>query len=149
MADSVQLTDLDVITLYSIAVRSATADRDELIAILRADLAWLEAGGEGRPSAVREQIEFEEIDDPPIDEVDPSEPTEAELDVDEPEPEPDPEPEPVAGSIAPRERPPIRRMAVTITPPAARKTAAKKIAAKKTAAKKAPVKKSARARGRS
>lgn len=44
MADSVQLTDLDVIAKYSIAVRSATADRDELIAALRADLSWLEHG---------------------------------------------------------------------------------------------------------
>lgn len=44
MADQVELTDLDVITTYSVAVRSGTADRDELIAVLRADLAWLEAG---------------------------------------------------------------------------------------------------------
>jgi hypothetical protein len=44
MADSVQLTDLDVIARYSIAVRSATADRDELVETLRADLAWLERG---------------------------------------------------------------------------------------------------------
>lgn len=44
MADSIQLTDLDVIARYSIAVRSATADRDELIAALRADLSWLEHG---------------------------------------------------------------------------------------------------------
>ncbi len=44
MADSVQLTDLDVIARYSIAVRAATADRDELLETLRADLAWLERG---------------------------------------------------------------------------------------------------------
>jgi hypothetical protein len=44
MADSVQLTDLDVIARYSIAVRSATADRDELLETLRADVAWLERG---------------------------------------------------------------------------------------------------------
>jgi hypothetical protein len=42
MADSVQLTDLDVIARYSIAVRTACADRDELIETLRADLEWLE-----------------------------------------------------------------------------------------------------------
>lgn len=48
MADFVQLTDLDVITRYSIAVRSASADRDELISTLRADLAWLERGARGR-----------------------------------------------------------------------------------------------------
>jgi hypothetical protein len=40
--DRVDLTELDVITRYSLAVRSATADRDELIATLRADLDWLE-----------------------------------------------------------------------------------------------------------
>lgn len=44
MADQVQLTDLDVIARYSIAVRSASADRDELIEALRGDLAWLERG---------------------------------------------------------------------------------------------------------
>ena len=42
MADPVQLTDLDVITRYSIAVRQASAERSELIAVMRADLAWLE-----------------------------------------------------------------------------------------------------------
>jgi hypothetical protein len=40
--DRVELTELDVITRYSLAVRSATAPRDELIAALRDDLAWLE-----------------------------------------------------------------------------------------------------------
>jgi hypothetical protein len=47
MADSddrVELTDLDVITRYSLAVRAATADRADLIAALRSDLAWLEGG---------------------------------------------------------------------------------------------------------
>jgi len=42
--DRVELTDLDVITRYSLAVRAATADRDELIETLRGDLAWLEGG---------------------------------------------------------------------------------------------------------
>jgi hypothetical protein len=42
MADRVPLTDLEVITRFSLAVRAATADRDEVIAALRADLAWLE-----------------------------------------------------------------------------------------------------------
>jgi hypothetical protein len=42
--DRVDLTDLDVITRYSLAVRAATADRSELIAALRSDLDWLEAG---------------------------------------------------------------------------------------------------------
>jgi hypothetical protein len=47
MADRVDLTELDVISRYSLAVRSATADRDELVAALRADLAWLERPGAG------------------------------------------------------------------------------------------------------
>jgi hypothetical protein len=42
--DRVELTELDVITRYSLAVRSATASREELIAALRDDLAWLESG---------------------------------------------------------------------------------------------------------
>jgi hypothetical protein len=42
--DRVELTELDVITRYSLAVRSATAAREELITALRADLAWLEGG---------------------------------------------------------------------------------------------------------
>lgn len=44
MADDVKLTDLEVIQRYSIAVRGETAARDELLATLRADLAWLEGG---------------------------------------------------------------------------------------------------------
>jgi hypothetical protein len=47
VADRVDLTELDVITRWSLAVRSATADRQQLIAALTADLAWLE--GQGRP----------------------------------------------------------------------------------------------------
>jgi len=43
-ADRVDLTELDVITRYSLAVRHGSADRDELIDALRADLAWLESG---------------------------------------------------------------------------------------------------------
>ena len=49
--DRVELTELDVITRYSLAVRTATADRAELIAAMRADLAWLEAGRTRRRSA--------------------------------------------------------------------------------------------------
>ena len=44
MADDVRLTDLEVIQRYSIAVRGETAERDELIEALRADLAFLEDG---------------------------------------------------------------------------------------------------------
>ena len=43
-SDRVELTELDVITRYSLAVRHGTADRSELIDALRADLAWLEGG---------------------------------------------------------------------------------------------------------
>jgi hypothetical protein len=68
MADSVQLTDLDVIARYSIAVRSATADRDDLIAALRADLSWLERG-RTRASTFRtapaEADESDQSEEPP------------------------------------------------------------------------------------
>jgi hypothetical protein len=42
--DRIDLTELDVITRYSLAVRHGTADRGEIIDALRADLAWLESG---------------------------------------------------------------------------------------------------------
>jgi hypothetical protein len=48
--DRVDLTELDVITRYSLAVRTATADRAELVAALRADLEWLEGGRPARRS---------------------------------------------------------------------------------------------------
>ncbi|MDX6226485.1 MAG: hypothetical protein QOE64_2861 [Frankiales bacterium] len=44
MSDTVELTDLEVITRFSLAVRSATAERADVIAALRSDLAWLEGG---------------------------------------------------------------------------------------------------------
>src|SRR3954469_15361517 len=47
----VELTDLDVISRYSLAVRAATADRYELIATLRADLDWLQGDRRRRPSS--------------------------------------------------------------------------------------------------
>jgi hypothetical protein len=49
--DRIELTDLDVITRYSLAVRAATAEREELIAALQSDLAWLEQGRRPRPAA--------------------------------------------------------------------------------------------------
>jgi hypothetical protein len=50
--DRVELTELDVIARYSLAVRAASVPRDELIATLRADLAWLEgAGATAQPAA--------------------------------------------------------------------------------------------------
>ena len=51
--DRVELTELDVITRYSLAVRTATADRAELIAAMRDDLAWLEAGRSRRRPATK------------------------------------------------------------------------------------------------
>ncbi len=50
MADDVRLLDLEVIQRYSIAVRGEKADRGDLVATLRADLAWLEGGGARRPA---------------------------------------------------------------------------------------------------
>lgn len=47
MADDVRLTDLELIQRYSIAVRGETANRGELLATLRADLAWLQGGAGG------------------------------------------------------------------------------------------------------
>lgn len=41
MVDDVQLTDLEVIQRYSLAVRGATASREELVQALQDDLAWL------------------------------------------------------------------------------------------------------------
>jgi hypothetical protein len=102
MADPVQLTDLDVITRYSIAVRKATADRDELIETLRADLSWLERGLRRTRPVVAEPAEADE----PVDVVDDAAET--------------PEPEP--------RRTPIRRMPAKVTP--SRRTATKKAAAK-------------------
>jgi hypothetical protein len=50
MADDVQLTDLEVIQRYSLAVRGATASRSELVAALEADLAWLTGRGRRTPA---------------------------------------------------------------------------------------------------
>ncbi|HEY5336528.1 MAG TPA: hypothetical protein VIJ71_11000 [Mycobacteriales bacterium] len=41
-ADDVDLTDLEVIRRYSLAVRQDSADRSEVVALLRADLDRLE-----------------------------------------------------------------------------------------------------------
>jgi hypothetical protein len=50
MADDVQLVDLEVVQLYSLALRETTAPRDEVIAALEADLDWL-TGDSRRPSS--------------------------------------------------------------------------------------------------
>ena len=54
-SDRIDLTELDVITRYSLAVRHGTAERTELIDTLRADLAWLEGGRRttSRPTSPR------------------------------------------------------------------------------------------------
>lgn len=49
--DRIALTDLGVISRYSLALRTAEADRADVIAVLRADLAWLE--GEPEPAEPR------------------------------------------------------------------------------------------------
>ena len=51
MDDDVQLTDLEVIQQFSLAVRGATASRREVIAALEADLAYL--GGSRRAAGPR------------------------------------------------------------------------------------------------
>ena len=48
--DDVQLTDLEVIQRYSLAVRGATASRADLVAALQADLAWLQGGRRAMPA---------------------------------------------------------------------------------------------------
>jgi hypothetical protein len=47
--DRIELTDLEVIQRWSLAVRGASADRKEVVAALRADLAWLERGASPTP----------------------------------------------------------------------------------------------------
>lgn len=49
--DDVQLTDLEVVQRYSLAVRTASAPREELVAALEADLAWLRGGTRRRRAA--------------------------------------------------------------------------------------------------
>ena len=56
MADDVQLTDLEVVQRWSLAVRAASAPRDELVAALEADLAWLTDGARRRPAARRAAV---------------------------------------------------------------------------------------------
>ena len=50
-ADDVQLTDLEVVQRYSLALRTAAAPREELVAALEADLAWLTGGAPRRRAA--------------------------------------------------------------------------------------------------
>ena len=48
--DDVQLTDLEVIQRYSLAVRGASAARSDVIAALQADLDWLKGGRRAAPA---------------------------------------------------------------------------------------------------
>jgi hypothetical protein len=119
--DRVELTDLDVIARYSLAVRAATAPRHELIAALRADLEWLQGGRTRRSSAAA-----------PAAPVAPAAPA---------------APEPVRRSTPDRRAPAAKKAtakkAVNSRAPGARKSAP---AAKKTTAKKAAAKKTTRRR---
>lgn len=56
--DDVQLTDLEVIQRFSLAVRGATASRAEVVAALQADLAQLGAAPAPR-AAARPAVELE------------------------------------------------------------------------------------------
>jgi hypothetical protein len=51
--DDVQLTDLEVITEFSLAVRGATAPRAAVIAALEADLAYLTGAGTTQPKTAK------------------------------------------------------------------------------------------------
>jgi hypothetical protein len=119
MPDAVPLTDLDVITRYSIAVRSASADRGELIETLRGDLEWLESGVVA-PDPVAETADEAEV-------------TEAE-DV------------PAAPAAA---ETPATRKAAAPKKAAPRKAAPRKAAPRKAAPRKAAAKKTAGSRTRS
>jgi len=48
--DTVQLTDLEVIQQFSLAVRGATAKRSDVIAALEADLAYLQGATRRSPA---------------------------------------------------------------------------------------------------
>lgn len=49
--EPVALADLETVTRYSLALRTASAPRDELVDVLRRDLAWL-TGGAPEPARV-------------------------------------------------------------------------------------------------
>ena len=51
--DDVQLTDLEVIQRYSLAVRGASASRSDVIAALQADLDWLKGGRRAKAPAAK------------------------------------------------------------------------------------------------
>ena len=55
MGDDVQLTDLQVIQQFSLAVRGAKADREAVVAALEADLAWLKGSKATKTTRARRQ----------------------------------------------------------------------------------------------
>jgi len=120
--DRVELTDLDVIARYSLAVRAATADRSELIAALRSDLDWLE-GGRRRHASRRDPAPAPAAPTPAAEPAKPS-PRKA---------------VPARKGVPARKAVPAR--AATTTKQSAKKQSAKKQPAKKQPAKKQPAKK--------
>jgi hypothetical protein len=137
VADPVQLTDLDVITRYSIAVRRATVERTELIATLRGDLAWLEHGRRRDSWDVAQPVRQESSSTA---QPEPGSQDLAETETAAPQPPP-------RESAAPKPPPPklplpkptaAKRPAVSPTPkPAAKRAAAKRTPAKRSTAKRA------------
>src|SRR5436309_6203381 len=113
--DRVELTDLDVIARYSLAVRAATADRDELIAALRSDLEWLQGSRSRRTTAP--------APDAPFAAANPAAPA---------------APAVAAPAAATRDRraPAVKKAAAKKAVPARAATATKKTAVKRSAAKK-------------
>jgi hypothetical protein len=118
--DDVQLTDLELIQRWSLAVRTATADRADVIAALRADLAWLEGRRSARrPSASSDGADVDEdsSDEPPV-------------------------------RRRPRTAATPARTAAPARKPTANKTSAKKASAKKASAKKTTARAGRRTSGR-
>ncbi len=62
--DDVQLTDLEVIQRYSLAVRGASASRADLISTLQADLAWLKGGRRATRTTAQDEPEATGADKP-------------------------------------------------------------------------------------
>jgi hypothetical protein len=147
MADPVQLTDLDVITRYSIAVRTATADRGELIETLRADLSWLERGHRRAYPAETPDAALAEVDtelvDAEVDSEGDSEAASGSALLADSQAAPDREPaqagqagqakKPAAKKASPK-RAPVRQAAKK---PVARKTATRPVAGRKTVSRRA------------
>jgi len=129
--DRVELTDLDVIARYSLAVRAATADRHELIATLRADLDWLQGARTRRTSTSPAAAQ-------PVERAEPA---------DSEQPRPAPPRRRAATPAADRRAPAVKKAtakkAVARRAVPARSSAATKTAAKKSSAKTASARKTA------